>query len=203
MADRTIQIIIDVADKTGGKLDGLKKSLLAIDAAAQRTRAKLAAIGNRTYSATIRLIDRVSQPGSRINSLLKSLASKTYNITARMGDAIFGKIRSLEASLMRIAGRAYTVAVNLKDNVSGKLKGLMDGALMGMGGMGVGMLGTAGIGYGAVNALQSYMAFEKQMSKVQAVGMLDKNSAEMQMLLQQAKDLGAQTAWTRKLNTIR
>ena len=48
------------------------------------------------------------------------------------------------------------------------------------------------------DAVQAYMGFEKQMSKVQAVGMLDKNSAEMQMLLQQAKDLGAQTAWTRE-----
>lgn len=99
---------------------------------------------------------------------------------------------------MRIAGRAYTVAVNLKDNVSGKLKGLTDGLLMGAGGLGVGMLGTAGIGYGVVNAAQAYMGFEKQMSRVQAVGMLDKNSPEMQSLTQLAKDLGASTAWTRE-----
>ncbi len=198
MADRTVMIIIDVADKTQGRLDGLKKSLLAIDAAAQKTRAKLASLGNRTYNATLRLIDRVTQPGSRINAFLKSIASKTYTITAKMGDAIFGKIRSLEASLMRVAGRAYTVAVNLKDNVSGKIKGLTDGLLMGAGGLGVGMLGTAGIGYGAVNALQSYMSFEKQMSRVQALRQLDKNSPEMQALVQQAKDLGMQTAWTRE-----
>lgn len=198
ISDRVVTVIIDVADKTNNKLDGVKKSLLAIDAAAQRTRAKLAAIGNRAYSATIRLIDRVSQPGSRINSFLKSLANKTYTIGMRLNDAVFGKIRSLEASLMRIAGRAYTVAVNLKDNVSGKIKGIADGALMGVGGMGLGLMGGAGIGYGAVNAAQAYMNFEKQMSKVQAVAMLDKSSPEMQMLTQQAKDLGASTAWTRE-----
>lgn len=196
MADRVVQIIIDVNDKTNNKLDGLKKSLLAIDAAAQRTRAKLAAIGNRAYTASIRLIDRVTQPGSRINSFLKNLTNKTYNISMRLNDAVFGKIRSLEASLMRIAGRAYTVAVNLKDNVSGKIKGIADGALMGVGGMGLGLMGGAGIGYGAVNAAQAYMGFEKQMSKVQAIAMLDKDSTEMQALVQQAKDLGAKTAWT-------
>ncbi len=198
MADRVIEIIIDTNDRTGGKLEGLKKSLLEIDSAAQRTRNKLAAIGRSTYSASIRLIDRVTTPGSRINSLLKSIANKVYTVTMRLNDSILGKIRSVESSLMRLAGKAYTVAINIKDNVTGKLKGLTDGLLMGAGAMGVGMLGTAGIGYGAVNAAQAYMGFEKQMSRVQAVRQLDKNSPEMQALTQQAKDLGAQTAWTRE-----
>ena len=194
---RVIEIIVDVNEATGGKLGGLQSKLLAMDKAAQRMHSKLAALGYRTYAATVRLIDHVTPQGSKINNLLRSLASKVYNISMKVNDSALAKIRSIEASLMKIAGRAYTVAINVKDNVSNKLKGITDGALMGMGTMGAGMLGTAGIGYGVVNAVQSYMDFEKQMSRVQAVRGLEKNSPEMLALTEKAKDLGATTAWTR------
>ena len=59
-------------------------------------------------------------------------------------------------------------------------------------------MGAAGIGFGAANAVQSYMNFEQQMSKVQAVRRLSKDSEEMQALVEQAKNLGAETAWTRQ-----
>ena len=134
---------------------------------------KLRAFGLQRFAATVRLIDRVTQPGSRINSFLKSLASKVYNITMRVNDAAGNKIRQIEASLMKLAGKAWTIGINVRDNVAGKVKGLTDGFLMGMGGMGVGILGIAGIGYGAVNAAQSYMNFEQQMSRVQAVAHLE------------------------------
>jgi len=198
MADRTIQIIVEINDATGGALGNIQKGLLAMDKVVTRMQNKLRAFAIQKYAATVRLIDRVTQPGNRINSFLKSLASKVYNVTMRVTDSAGSKIRQIEASLMKLAGRAWTIAVNVRDNIKGKLTGLADGMLMGAGTMGVGMLGTAGIGYSAVNAAQSYMNFEQQMSRVQAVRQLDKNSSEMQALTQQAKDLGAETAWTRQ-----
>lgn len=182
-------------DATGGKLGGIQSKLLAMDKAAQRMHSKLASLGYKAYTATIRLIDRVTPQGSKINNLLRSLASKAYNISLKINDSALAKIRSVEASLARLAGRAYTVAINVKDNVSSKLRGLTDGALMGMGAT---MLGTAGIGYGMVNAVQSSMGFEKQMSRVQALRQLDKNSEDMKALTELAKDLGMKTAWTRE-----
>ena len=182
-------------DATGGKLGGIQSKLLAMDKAAQRMHSKLASLGYKAYTATIRLIDRVTPQGSKINNLLRSLASKAYNISLKINDSALAKIRSVEASLMRLAGRAYTVAINVKDNVSSKLRGLTDGALMGMGAT---MLGAGGIGYGMVNAVQSSMGFEKQMSRVQALRQLDKNSEDMKALTELAKKLGMETAWTRE-----
>ena len=148
MADRTIKIIVEVNDAT----DGIQKSLLAMDKVVQRMQDKLRAFGLQRFAATVRLIDRVTQSGSRINFFLKSLASKVYNITMRVTDSAGNKIRQIEASLMKLSGRAWIIGINVRDNVAGKIKGLTDGLLMGMG---VGMLGTAGIGYGAVNAAQA------------------------------------------------
>ena len=197
MADRTIQIIVEINDATGGALGNIQKGLLAMDKAVQRIQNKLRAFATQKYAATVRLIDRVTQPGNRINSFLKSLASKVYNITMRVTDSAGSKIRQIEASLMKLAGRAWTIAVNVRDNIKGKLTGLADGMLMGAGTMGVGMLGTAGIGYSAVNAAQSYMNFEKQMSRVQAVANLDKHDEKMIQLVEKAKEMGATTEWTR------
>ena len=194
MADRVIEIIVDVADKTSGKLGGIKDGLLALDAAAQRMSNRLRALSTQKYAATLRLIDRVTEPGSRINSFLKGLASKVYSLSIRINDSALGKIRQIEAGVMRLTGKAYTIAVNLKDNVSGKLKGLTEGAMMGAG-VFAPIAGAAGIGFGAANALGSYMDVEKQMSRVQAVAMLEKNSPEMQKLTELANKLGAETEW--------
>ena len=198
MADRTIEIIVDVADKATGNLDGIKAGLLAFDKAATRAHNRLRAIGLQKYAATIRLIDRVTEPGGRINSFLKSMASKVYNITMRINDAALGKVKSIEASLMRLVGRAWTIGVNLRDNISGKIRGVADGMLMGAGAMGAGMAGTAGIGYGIYSGLNSYVDFERQMSRVQAVrGITDKNDPAMIALTNKAKEMGATTEWTR------
>lgn len=197
MADRTIQIIIDINDKTNGKLGGLKNQLLAMDKAAEKLNQRFKSFANLKYNATVRLIDRVTEPASRINSLLKKIAGGVYNISLRINDAALSGIRKIESALMRIAGKTYNIAVNLKGAAGKKLEGLFGGALMGAG-VFAPVAGMMGVGYGVGNAIQSYAGFEQQMSKVQAIRQLDKNSDEMKDLVQQAKDLGMQTAWTRQ-----
>ena len=197
MSNRTIEIVVDVRDATGGKLGNLKKQLDAMDAAAQRMANRIKAIGLQRFAATIRLIDRVTEPASRINNLLKKIAGGAYRITMRLNDAALAGIRKIESALMRLTSKAYNIAVNVKGAAASKLGGLMSGAAMGAG-MFMPIAGAAGIGFGVANAITSSMAFEKQMSKVQAIRQLSKDSAEMQALTQQAKDLGMQTAWTRQ-----
>ena len=65
MADRVIEIIVETNDQTGGKLEGIKKGLLALDKAAQKMHGKLRTLANQKYQATISLIDRVTTPGSK------------------------------------------------------------------------------------------------------------------------------------------
>ena len=197
MADRTIQIIIDVNDRTGGKLNGLKESLLATDKAAQRLSNRFKSFATQKYMATIRLIDRVTEPSSKINALLKKLAGGAWRISLKVSDGALAGIRKIESALMKIAGKTYNIAVNVKDNFKGKFGNLMEGAAMGAG-MFMPVAGMAGVGFGVANAIQASAGFEKQMSKVQAIRQLSKDSDEMQQLTQQAKDLGMQTEWTRQ-----
>lgn len=197
MADRTIQIIIDLNDKTGGKLNGLKNNLITLDKTAEKLNARFKSFASMKYAATLRLIDRVTEPASRINSLLRKIAGGIYNISLRLNDGALSGIRKIETSLMKITSKAYTIAVNVKGAAGKKLDGLLSGAALGAG-VFMPMAGVAGVGFGVANAISSSASFEKQMSKVQAIRQLDKDSAEMKALVQQAKDLGMTTAWTRQ-----
>lgn len=197
MADRTIEIIVDIADKTGGKLRGIQSDLLAMDKVAQRLSNRFKSLAATKYQATLQLIDRVTEPGNRINNLLKRIAGKTYRVLLHLNDSALGKIRQVETLLMRIAGKAWTIGLNVRDSATKKLNGLMSGAMMGAG-MFMPVAGMAGVGFGAANAIRAYAGFEQQMSKVQAIRQLSKDSQDMKDLYKLAKDLGASTAWTRQ-----
>lgn len=200
MSSRIIEVVIDLNDRTGGKLEGFTSKLLAFDKKVQALHSKLAGFANRAYSATVSLIDRVTTPGSRINSFLKNLAGKIYRVTINANDGALNKIRNIEAALARLAGKAYTIGVNLRDNVTKKLggisEGLLSGAMMGAG-VFAPVLGAAGVGFGVGNALENYINFEYMTSKVAAITGKDKSSDEMKTLIEQAKQLGRDTEWTR------
>jgi len=197
VAGRTIEIDVILNDKTNGKVKGIQKDLQALDKQAERLNQRIKAVGLQKFAATLRLIDKVSDPASRINSLLKKIAGGTYRVTMRINDSALAGIRKIESALLRISGRAWSVAVNVKGAAMNKLNGMMSGALMGAG-VFAPMAGMMGVGYGVGNAISSAASFEQQMSKVQAIRQLSKDSAEMKALTQQAKDLGMQTAWTRQ-----
>ena len=197
MSGRTIEIDILLNDKTNGRIKGIQKDLQALDKQAERLNQRIKAVGLQKFAATLRLIDRVTEPASRINSLLKKIAGGTYRVTMRLNDSALAGIRKIESALLRISGRAYNIAVNVKGAAMNKLNGMMSGALMGAG-VFAPMAGMMGVGYGVGNAISSAASFEQQMSKVQAIRQLSKDSAEMKALTQQAKDLGMQTAWTRQ-----
>lgn len=197
IADKVIEIVVDVTDKTGGKVKGLQNQLKELDQTAQRLANRFKSFATMKYRAAIELIDRVTEPGNRINNLLRRLAGKAWRLSLSVTDSALGKLRQVESLLMRIASKTYNIAVNVKDNVKGKLGGLMNGAAMGAG-MFMPIAGMAGVGFGVANAVQAYAGFEQQMSKVQAITQLKKDSDEMKRLTQQAKDLGASTAWTRQ-----
>ena len=196
MSSRVIELIIRVNDQTSPAVAQIQSKFLAVEQAIQRATARMKNFASARYRATISLIDRVSEPGSKINSVLKNLAGKAYRLTVNLADSASNKLQNLNALAARLVSKTYTITVNLKDNVSKKLGGLSEGIMMGAGTFAP-IAGAAGVGFGVANAVQAYMDFEKSMSRVQAVRQLDKDSDDMKALTQQAKDLGAQTAWTR------
>ncbi|MBQ4494157.1 MAG: phage tail tape measure protein [Selenomonadaceae bacterium] len=197
MADRTIEIVVDVRDNTNGKVKGLANQLKELDRTAQRLANRFKSFATMKYRAMIELIDRVTEPGNRINNLLRRLAGAAWRVSLHLTDGALGKLRQVESLLMRITSRAYNIAVNVKDNLRGKFGGLLNGAAMGAG-MLMPLGGAMGVGFGVANGIQAYAGFEQQMSRVQAIRQLSKDSTEMKALTQLAKDLGMQTAWTRQ-----
>ena len=197
-SSRAIIIEVDLKDNASGQIGGLKKTFAEIEARAQRTRNKLLQLGRSQFRVTLSLIDRITPAGSKINTYLRSMAAKQYLIGVKLTENVFGRIQSLTSTLQRLVGRSWTIGINLRDNVSKKISGLTEGLLMGAGGAMTGMLGTMGAGYGVASALQSYAGFEKQSSRVQALLQVEKDSAEMLALTDQAKKLGMETAWSRE-----
>ncbi len=105
-----------------------------------------------------------------------------------------------------MTSKAHSVIVNVKTNGAEKLSKIKGGISEGVGGAamaaGATMLGTAGIGYGVVNAVQSQMNYEQQMSSVKAILSGSYSGEElnktMQALNTRAEELAATTKFTAK-----
>ncbi|MBR0288567.1 MAG: phage tail tape measure protein, partial [Selenomonadaceae bacterium] len=197
ISDKTITIVVDLKDATGGKVKDLQKQLNALDKQAARLANRFKTFSTQKWFATMRFIDRVTAPASRIQKMLQGITTKTWQISFKIADSALSGIRKIESALMRISGKAYNIAVNIKGGAMNKLNNLTSGLMMGAG-MFAPVAGLAGVGFGVANAITASAGFEQQMSKVQAITQLKKDSDDMRMLVQQAKDLGMQTAWTRQ-----
>lgn len=125
-------------------------------------------------------------------------------LSVRLRDQATQQLSKIRAEVNSLTSKAHQVIVNVKTNGSEKLKGIKNSISEGVGGAamaaGATMLGSAGIGYGVVNAVQSQMNFEKSLSKVKALMVSGRTEEEtnqvMTMLTAKAEELGAQTKFT-------
>lgn len=92
------------------------------------------------------------------------------------------KISKVRSDITSLAGRAWNVAVNIKTNGMAALRNaktaiseMATGAAMGMG---AGMMGVAGVGFGAVNMIDTYKDFEYQMKRNKALFTTGLDAAE-------------------------
>lgn len=198
--NRQIIIEVDLKDNASGKsLEGFKRSLVEFDKQTQKTRQRLLSLGRSAYKAEVRLIDKISPQGAKINEMLRRLAATQYKVGVSITNKTFAQITNITTALQRISGRAWPITLKLRDDLTGKiksLKGMIDGMLLGFGSMGL-MGGAGGIGYGLASGLSAYADFEKMTSKVAAVRGLSNQSPEMLALVEQAKQLGMTTQFTR------
>ena len=99
-----------------------------------------------------------------------------------------------------ISGKIHTVTVNVRQN--GGLSGLASkagGAVSGVAGgmmMGTGMqmAGAAGIGFGVYDTVKTYMDFEAEMKRVQAIS--GASQGDFESLTAKAKEMGATTQFS-------
>ncbi len=130
----------------------------------------------------------------RYQEMLKSAGmTQPKPVNLRVNDnGATSKINKIKTDLQAVTGRSWNAVLNIKTNgaaalgkVKSNLSELATGAAFGLG---ASMLGTAGVGYGAVNMVQSYMDYEKSVSEVQAV--LGYQKEDMGALAEEAKRIG-------------
>lgn len=183
------------AAAASGALDGVGTS--AVKAAADTGRLKSALSGVKgTYLATVGVKDEASGKLSAIKNGVRELVGRASAVTVRARDEASGKLTRIKEELAGLAGKTYTAMVNVKQN--GGLSKLKEGMSGFAGGMlmntSMQMAGAAGIGYGVYDTIKTYMDFEAQMKKVQAIS--GASGAEFDALTEKAKEMGAATQFS-------
>ncbi|MEQ5732025.1 phage tail tape measure protein, partial [Providencia alcalifaciens] len=202
------------------QIDGFKKTKQSLDSASQayqqatakvsRLARELSTVQNPTRAQS-RELDRAKAAAAKLKAetgtlsaslqrqreALKGSGISTRQLSqaqVRLNSDIASTSRRLqqqEQQLKRVANqeKRMSAAKNSYQNTMGVRNK--------MAGSGAGMLASGvGLGYAAKKVLVPGYDFEIGMSKVQALTRLDKNSDDYKMLREQARDLGATTAFT-------
>lgn len=189
-----IDITVQTHDKVGPGLEKARSSLRNFDKAVERTQARLSRFARTDYDVAIRAIDKVTPAGSRIRATLHGITGHTYNATVAAIDKTAAKVQEARARLVALTGKVWTVTLAAKNTISQKASGAVSGAFQNLTGMGAQMAAGAGIGYGVYDTIKTYMDFEAQMKKVQAIS--GASGTEFDALTAKAKEMGATTQFS-------
>ena len=203
MSDYVISAILRVKDELSGKTKKAKDSLSGVKSAAEGASAGL----DHTESAMKKAGMSAVELAAKVDKAKTELSGMRgiYAPTLSLKDRATEKITGIKGMLGELSGKAYTATVNVRQNLSGAvgvasgLAGKAGGAISGMaGGMmmntSMQMAGAAGIGMGIYDTVKTYMDFEAQMKKVQAIS--GASGADFDALTAKAKEMGAATQFS-------
>lgn len=203
MSDYVISAILRVKDELSGKTKKAKDSLSGVKSAAEGASAGLDHTESAMKKAALSAV-ALATKADKAKAELGGLRG-TYAPTLSVKDIATEKITGIKGMLSGLSGKAYTATVNVRQHLSGAagvasgLAGKAGGALSGMaGGMmmntSMQMAGAAGIGMGIYDTVKTYMDFEAQMKKVQAIS--GASGADFDALTAKAKEMGAATQFS-------
>lgn len=198
MSDYVLSAVLRLKDELTGRTKRAQESLNGIKGAAQGAGGGL----NNLERDMHRAGSAVNELAGRSDRLKNSLSGirGDYSPTIRVRDNASGKIGGIRSMLNSISGKIHTVTVNVRQN--GGLSGLASkagGAVSGVAGgmmMGTGMqmAGAAGIGFGIYDTVKTYMDFEAEMKRVQAIS--GASQGDFESLTAKAKEMGATTQFS-------
>lgn len=198
MSDYVLSAVLRLKDELTGRTKRAQESLNGIKGAAQGAGGGL----NNLERDMHRAGSAVNELAGRSDRLKNSLSGirGDYSPTIRVRDNASGKIGGIRSMLNSISGKIHTVTVNVRQN--GGLSGLVSkagGAVSGVAGgmmMGTGMqmAGAAGIGFGIYDTVKTYMDFEAEMKRVQAIS--GASQGDFESLTAKAKEMGATTQFS-------
>ena len=198
MSDYVLSAVLRLKDELTGRTKRAQESLNGVKGAAQGAGGGL----NNLERDMHRAGSAVNELAGRSDRLKNSLSGirGDYSPTIRVRDNASGKISGIRSMLDSISGKIHTVTVNVRQN--GGLSGLASkagGAVSGVAGgmmMGTGMqmAGAAGIGFGVYDTVKTYMDFEAEMKRVQAIS--GASQGDFESLTAKAKEMGATTQFS-------
>ena len=194
-AQMTLSAVLELKDRLTAKIKTANKAMGQTKAAAHGADTSI-----KTMQSSMESAGRSAVTMTRgVDSAKRSLQGLKgdYRATVGINDNATAKVKGIKSNLEGIRGKVYTATVNIRQNglakVKSSLSNLAGGALMGTS---LQMAGAAGIGFGAYNAIKSYMDFEQEMSKVAALS--GATGAEFDALTAKAQQMGATTMFTAK-----
>lgn len=205
-AARGLSSVRSMAGSASSSIDRATSSMEQAGASAGRLGQRLSRIsGNYTANVTAR--DMATPTINRVRTGLSSLGSRATSPVVRLRDEATNRIARIRQKLSGLTGKAYTAVVNVKQNMAaqggplGKTMSGMSNAASGMlMGADVQMMGTAGIGYGIYDTINTYKNFDKQMATVKALSTSDMDTEEaaaaMDRLTKKAREMGAATQFS-------
>ena len=202
MSDYVISAILRLKDELSSKSKKAQDSLGGVKSAAEGASKGLDHTEDAMKKAGTSAVALAAKVDKAKNEL--SGMRGTYAPTLSLKDRATAKITGVKDMLGSLSGKTYTATVSVKQNLAavGGISGLAGkagGALSGMaGGMmmntSMQMAGAAGIGMGIYDTVKTYMDFEAQMKKVQAIS--GASGADFEALTAKAKEMGAATQFS-------
>ena len=175
-AERELANISNSFEQSKKKAAQFKQELKSQQPALSEIRRSLAAQGFNTrdfVNSDRQLRERMAAATRdlRTQQLRETLSSAGMklsggNINVNVSGNATSKLGAIRKELQSITQKTWNVAVNAKNAVGGKVNEFANGAMLGMGAQ---MLGTAGMGYGVVDAVKTYKDFEYEMKTVSAI----------------------------------
>ena len=198
MSDYVLSAVLRLKDEQTGRTKRAQESLNGVKGAAQGAGGGLNNLECDMHRAGSAVKDLAGR-SDRLKNSLNGIRGD-YSPTIRVRDNASGKIGGIRSMLDSISGKIHTVTVNVRQN--GGLSGLASkagGAVSGVAGgmmMGTGMqmAGAAGIGFGVYDTVKTYMDFEAEMKRVQAIS--GASQGDFESLTAKAKEMGATTQFS-------
>lgn len=194
MADEIkLSASIELKDDVSRAAQKITKGLRQLEETAQRV--KLSGVESATSKASSS-VQELAGKTDNLKSRLNGLKSGVYSVVIGAKDQASSVVRNVKTQLEGIRGKVYTATLNIRQNGSlNKIKesvtGIGSGMMMGTS---MGMLGTAGIGFGLYDSVKTFADFEKELSTVKALtGATD---TEMAKVKAKAMELGGSTVFT-------
>lgn len=198
MSDYVLSAVLRLKDELTGRTKRAQESLNGVKGAAQGAGGGLNNLERDMHRAGS-VVNELAGRSDRLKNSLSGIRGD-YSPTIRVRDNASGKIGGIRSMLDSISGKIHTVTVNVRQN--GGLSGLASkagGAVSGVAGgmmMGTGMqmAGAAGIGFGVYDTVKTYMDFEAEMKRVQAIS--GASQGDFESLTAKAKEMGATTQFS-------